>query len=121
MLEKEITVVDLWKLTLYGLNHVELHNSTPIGMHKTRYPKNVENGFQQYFRKENSVENMEKYFKPYRGNPNEVWLFLNKSQNQNVFKKYQSSFEFRMTNADRTEWRWRFKTKSDRKSSNFSF
>ena len=29
MLEKEITVVDLWKLTLYGLNHVNLYNSRP--------------------------------------------------------------------------------------------
>ena len=37
MLEKQITVVDLWKFTLYGLNHENLYNSTPIAMHKTTY------------------------------------------------------------------------------------
>ena len=50
MLEKQITVVDLWKLSLYGLNHVSLYNITAIAIHKTRYRENVENGFQPYFR-----------------------------------------------------------------------
>ena len=109
MLEKEINVVDLWKLTLYGLNHVNLYNSTPIAMHKTRYRENVENGFQPYFRKENLKESMERYFQPYRGNPTEVWLFRDKSQNQEFFKKYQPIFEFRTTDDNRTEWRWHFK------------
>ena len=68
MLEIQITVVDLWKFTLYGLSHENLYNSTPIAMHKTRYRENVENGFQPYFRKENLKENMEKYFQPYRRN-----------------------------------------------------
>ena len=109
MLEKEITVVDLWKLTLYGLSHVNLYNSTPITMHKTRYRGNVENGFQLYFTKENLKENMEKYFQPYRGNPSELWLFREKSQNQEFLKKYQPIIEFRTTDDNRTEWQWRFK------------
>ena len=52
---------------------------------------------------------MEKYFQPYRGNPTEVWLFRDKSQNQEFLKKYQPIFEFRTTDDNRTEWRWRFK------------
>ena len=52
---------------------------------------------------------MDKYFQPYRGNPTEVWLFRDKSQNQEFLNKYQPIFEFRMTYGNRTEGRWRFK------------